>query len=172
MGSFYVAAEKSTGSQKQQAAAELGAARNLATYATALDRRDDTLLRECFTADSVAVYAGDNACEGIEAVTAYVKAALRPFSSTQHTMGRTRILAIASGEVTAETYCVAYLYQHQVGKIWSRGLRYQDILTHVGTQWKVRHRDQAVDWMTVTDALSPDSLWPGSVALKGRDSND
>ena len=56
-------------------------------YAFALDARDWTALRTCFTADATAYYRDLNATHGYPAIETRIRGALAPLSSTQHLIG-------------------------------------------------------------------------------------
>lgn len=72
-------------------------------YATALDTRNWTLLRNCFETDIVADYAGIGRIDGVDALEAVCRAALEPLSASQHLLGNHAVL-VNGDEADGTTY--------------------------------------------------------------------
>jgi hypothetical protein len=56
----------------------------MVSYGAAIDRRDWTLFRRCFTHDVLAVYEGFGEFTGYDAVEEFVRPSVEPLDATQH----------------------------------------------------------------------------------------
>jgi len=72
-------------------------------YATALDRRDWPLLRDCFEPDVIADYAGIGRIVGYEGLEAVCRAALEPLQASQHLLGN-HAVQVTGDEADGTTY--------------------------------------------------------------------
>lgn len=109
----------------------------LLRYATAIDSRDWTLFRTCFTDDATFDYGGIGTWQSPEAITAYMRA-----SHSGPSMHRlTNFVIEVTGETaTARTYVDAIVMGPAgFGTIESFGW-YDDQLARTPTGWRIRHR--------------------------------
>jgi ketosteroid isomerase-like protein len=117
------------------------------TYTLALDSRDWTRLRTCFTDDAVADYGGLGTVDGYDAIEQTCRTALGPLTASHHFLGNH--LVTVDGD-RAESTC--YLQAQHVrlgapdGELFLVAGRYDDRLSRTGDGWRITHRTLTVVW--------------------------
>lgn len=116
-------------------------------YALALDTRDWTMLRSCFSEDAVADYEGRDRANGYEQIEATCRRALEPLRVSQHLLGNH--LVTVHGEI-AESSCYFQAQHVRDGIPGDPTLtvagRYDDRLVRTPDGWKIAHRRLSVMW--------------------------
>ena len=129
--------------------ADRTAIRDLVTrYAVAVDRKDWTAVRTCFTEDATCDYAwfqGD-----LPTVLGLIERGLAQFESTTHLVGN-HLADVAGDTASAETYALCHHRLRTPAGVADRvaGLRYLDGLVRTPEGWRIRRRDVVVDWERV-----------------------
>jgi len=127
----------------------------LVRYSNAIDDREFERLRDCFTADAVATYNGQQLAPGVEAIIEYVSV-LRRLRETMHVIGHS-LIEVDGDRATADTALVAYLVdatgEHET--VIVRGLRYRDQLVREAAGWRIRRRVHEPRLMYTTEAQPP-----------------
>jgi 3-phenylpropionate/cinnamic acid dioxygenase small subunit len=124
-------------------------------YAFALDARDWTALRTCFTADATAYYRDQNATHGYPAIETRIRSALAPLSSTQHLIGN--VLVTLAGD---EADSVCYLKAQHVRPGTDRGDmfiiagRYLDRFVRTPDGWQIAQRRFETFWTEGNPAVT------------------
>jgi len=116
-------------------------------YATALDGKDWSTLRDCFTSDALVTYETIGDLHGAEAVVATCRQALARMDRTQHLIGN--IEARVDG---ASATCSCYLQAQHV-RLGTPGGdqniiagRYDDELARTATGWRISRRRLSILW--------------------------
>jgi ketosteroid isomerase-like protein len=116
-------------------------------YATALDRRDWALLRQCFRPDVVADYEGIGTLEGYDAVEDVCRKALEPLAASQHLLGNHDVTV--DGDVA---HCSTYFQAQHVrpgapgGDLFVVAGTYTDRMTREDDGWRIATRRLDVVW--------------------------
>ncbi len=116
-------------------------------YATALDRKDWSLLSACFVPEACAEYETIGLLEGYQAIEKLCRTALRNMSVTQHLIGNIDIRV--NGDSASST---CYLHAQHVRPDTSGGDSniiagaYEDDLVRTTQGWRIRHRILRVWW--------------------------
>jgi hypothetical protein len=116
-------------------------------YATALDRRNWTLLRECFVPDVVADYAGIGRIDGYKALEAVCRAALEPLQASQHLLGN-HTVQVTGDEADGTTYFRAQHVRPGTpggDKYIVAGI-YTDRFVRRERRWRISRRNLDVVW--------------------------
>jgi len=125
-------------------------------YFNALDRRDFDALRDCFTAETTAVYLGGEwRMQGRDAVLEKLEAILS-FESTIHAP-TTMSVWFDGDRVTGEVFAIAYIAFKGDGvpRMMIRGLRYRDRYVQAEDGWRIAHREQDPLWQYEVAAVAP-----------------
>jgi hypothetical protein len=133
----------------------------VATYFSAVDRRDWPRLRACFTDDVEGIYEGVRVAGGVDAIMDFFMGRsahrfpleLIDLQLATHFMGN-HVATVTGDQAVAETYALAHLIDlpPQGPRLRTRGLRYLDELVKVDGRWLIRRREHILDWMRL-DAL-------------------
>lgn len=112
----------------------------LLRYATALDTRDWTMLRSCFSEDVEADYASFGKWRGPREITEYMQRTHTDLGPTLRRM--TNISAhMEGGEVCARSYIDAILTPGKAGGLVHRGIGwFDDRLVRTSDGWKISRR--------------------------------
>jgi hypothetical protein len=118
-------------------------------YALALDSRDWARLRDCFTADAVAVYGGA-INDGYDAIEAACRAALEPLTASQHLLGN-HLVTLDAAQPDAATSVCYFQAQHVKqglpgGSHFIVAGRYDDRLVRADRGWRIQHRTLTIMW--------------------------
>ena len=122
-------------------------------YAVAVDRKDWTRVRACFTPDAVCDYAwfkGD-----LDTVLGHIERGLAQFQTTMHLLGN-HLAQVTGDTATAETYAVCHHRLQTPTGPADRivGMRYLDGLVRTPEGWRIRRRDIVVDWQRLDPVLA------------------
>jgi len=117
-----------------------------AKYAYALDQKDWSALRGCFTDAPVFVHPGGR-IEGIDGIVNRTRGALEPLDASQHLLGN--IVVDVDGD-TARSICY-FQAQHlrtgtPGGDTYIIAGSYSDTLTRTPQGWRITERVQAYSW--------------------------
>jgi 3-phenylpropionate/cinnamic acid dioxygenase small subunit len=117
------------------------------TYAFALDGRDWTLLRTCFTEDAVARYGDSPPSDGYAAIEATCRRMLEPLRASQHLLGN-HLVTFAGEEATSACYFQAQHVRDDVpgGDTLIVAGRYDDRFVHDEDRWRIAERTLTVMW--------------------------
>ena len=117
------------------------------TYALALDSRDWTLLRTCFTPDAVAEYEGLGEKRGMDAIEETCRGALEPLKASQHFLGN-HLVSIQGDEATSTCYLQAQHVKKGLpgGELYTVAGRYDDDLVRTPAGWRISRRRLTVAW--------------------------
>ena len=121
----------------------------LVRYADGIDRQDFGIVASCFAEDAHAVYAGNEAGGGRDAIVAYLQRAHTASAST-HLVGGVRI-EVDGEQAQAGSTVVAFLVKE--GRVRIRGLNYVDRLVRRGGEWLIAERVHSVGWMAEAEAV-------------------
>jgi acetyl esterase/lipase/ketosteroid isomerase-like protein len=127
------------------------------TYALALDRRDWTRLRTCFTDDAIANYAERSSSDGYEAIEMTCRAALEPLTASQHLLGN-HLVVVNGDEADSSCYFQAQHVREGLagGPLYTVAGRYDDRFVRTTSGWRIANRTLTVMWTSGNDAvLSP-----------------
>ncbi|MHC8380490.1 nuclear transport factor 2 family protein [Pseudomonas sp. LB3P14] len=109
-------------------------------YGTAIDTRDWTLFRSCFTADFRGDYKAFGSWNSCEEITEAMQQMHESVGPTLHRMSNIVVTAIA-GAATARTYVDAILSPKQAEGSFHQGIGYyDDELVKIQGDWKIRCR--------------------------------
>jgi len=124
-------------------------------YAHCADRRDAKGQMALFTEDThFVVYM--NAKDPRPSQELHSRAALAPvfeelnkYTATQHFVGQSTILTLASDRGTGEAYCMAHhlTVDGNVRRLMVAALRYDDMFKKIGGAWLFAERRLYVDWI-------------------------
>lgn len=116
-------------------------------YATALDRRDWTLLRACFVPDVVGDYAGFGTLRGYEEIERVCRGALEPLDASQHLLGNF-VVVVHDDEAEATCYLQAQHVRLATpgGDNYLVGGRYTDRHVRAADGWRITNRRLDVTW--------------------------
>jgi 3-phenylpropionate/cinnamic acid dioxygenase small subunit len=116
-------------------------------YATALDRRDWSLLRTCFTADATVDYEGMAPVVGRDAVVEVCRGALEELDASQHLLGNHSV-ELTGDTARAECYLQAQHVRRGLvdGETYIVAGTYSDRLTRGEDGWRIEHRRLTVSW--------------------------
>lgn len=127
----------------------------MARYFVGLDRRDFTMVGNCFAPEAKASYTGLGEFIGREAI---VKA-LRVLERIKRSYHLMMDLTIELHGQTAKTgtYASASVVQTKEGKeiLNTQGLRYEDMLVKRDGRWQIAERKHLVDWQRDTPVEVP-----------------
>jgi len=123
-------------------------------YAVAVDRKDWTRVRDCFTTDATCDYAwfrGD-----LASVLEGIAQGLAQFETTQHQLG-THLAEVSGDTARAETYAVCHHRLRRPDGLADRivGMRYLDALVRTPAGWRIARRDVVVDWERLDPVVAP-----------------
>jgi hypothetical protein len=124
-------------------------------YTWALDRREYENLRQVFTADGVADYAGQ-VFDGVDAIIAKVDSALTRLDASQHLVGNHQVtLAPDGATATARCYFQAQHVKRGTagGDNFVIAGRYDDQLVRTADGWRIAHRTLSTDWVEGNPAV-------------------
>lgn len=134
----------------------------VATYFLAVDRRDWTRLRGCFTDDVEGIYEGVRVAGGIDAIMDFFMGRsphrfpleIVDLKVSTHFMGN-HVATVTGDRAVAETYALAHLVDNPPTgpRLRTRGLRYLDELVKVDGRWLIRRREHILDWMRLDTVL-------------------
>jgi ketosteroid isomerase-like protein len=116
-------------------------------YGTALDTRNWSLLRTCFTDDAVTAYEGLGEFEGYPAIEKVCQAAVGPLDRSHHLIGN---VSVEVDGDTATAQC--YLHAQHVktgtsgGDLHVIAGRYTDRLVRTDGGWRFVHRSLETWW--------------------------
>jgi hypothetical protein len=116
-------------------------------YATALDSRNWTLLRDCFESDMTADYAGIGRLDGYEALEGACRAALDPLQASQHMLGN-HAVRVDGDQADGITYFHAQHVRPGTpggDKYIVAGI-YTDRFVRRDERWRIAHRRLDVVW--------------------------
>jgi 3-phenylpropionate/cinnamic acid dioxygenase small subunit len=118
-------------------------------YASALDRRDWSLLRTCFVDDVVGRYSARGEVRGYGALEAMCRRALEPLDASQHLIGNP-VVSVDGDVATASCYLQA---QHvrlgePGGETYTIGGSYHDELRRTPSGWRITTRRLEYTWAT------------------------
>jgi len=121
--------------------------------ADALDRRDWTLLRSCFTPDAVETFSNGRA-EGYDAIESFCARALGGLDATQHLVSTIR-LDISGDEASARSYFQAQHVRRSATGVgtFMIGGTYEDRLLRAGDGWRLAARTLVRTWSTGDPAV-------------------
>ena len=138
-----------------QAADRLAIRELVEAYAHCADRRDAKGQMALFTEDThYVVYM--NAKDPTPSRELHSRAALAPvfdelnrYTTTQHFVGQSTILTLASDRATGEAYCMAHhlTVEGEGRRLMVAALRYFDTFRKVDDAWLFAERRLYVDWM-------------------------
>ena len=138
-----------------QAADRLAIRELVAAYAHCADRRDAKGQMALFTEDThFVVYM--NAKDPTPSRELHSRAALGPvfdelnrYTTTQHFVGQSTILTLASDRATGEAYCMAHhlTVEGKGRRLMVAALRYFDTFRKIDGAWLFAERRLYVDWM-------------------------
>jgi ketosteroid isomerase-like protein len=123
-------------------------------YALALDSRDWTRLRKCFTADAIANFASFSGNTGYEAIESACRAALEPLIASQHMLGN-HWVELDGDRASSTTYFQAQHVADGVegGSQYLVAGRYEDAFVRTEAGWRIAHRDLIVMWTSGNPAV-------------------
>jgi 3-phenylpropionate/cinnamic acid dioxygenase small subunit len=113
----------------------------LVRYATAIDTRDWSLLRSCFTTEATADY-GDMGGEfaSVDELVAFMETAHAAMGPTNHMLSNF-VIEIEGNEARASTYVHAVLAAPDDPSSWIDAVgRYEDRLVHADDGWRIAFR--------------------------------
>ena len=138
-----------------QAADRLAIRELVEAYAHCADRRDAKGQMALFTEDThFVVYM--NAKDPTPSRELHSRAALAPvfdelnrYTTTQHFVGQSTILTLASDRATGEAYCMAHhlTVEGEGRRLMVAALRYFDTFRKIDGAWLFAERRLYVDWM-------------------------
>ena len=138
-----------------QAADRLAIRELVEAYAHCADRRDAKGQMALFTEDThFVVYM--NARDPTPSRELHSRAALAPvfdelnrYTTTQHFVGQSTILTLASDRATGEAYCMAHhlTVEGEGRRLMVAALRYFDTFRKIDGAWLFAERRLYVDWM-------------------------
>jgi len=138
-----------------QAADRLAIRELVEAYAHCADRRDAKGQMALFTEDThFVVYM--NAKDPTPSRELHSRAALAPvfdelnrYTTTQHFVGQSTILTLASDRATGEAYCMAHhlTVEDEGRRLMVAALRYFDTFRKIDGAWLFAERRLYVDWM-------------------------
>jgi SnoaL-like domain len=116
-------------------------------YATALDSRNWTLLRDCFVPDVTADYAGVGRIDGYGALEAVCRAALEPLQASQHMLGN-HTVRVTGDEAEGTVYFRAQHVRRETpgGDNYIVAGIYTDRFVRRDERWRIAHRKLDVVW--------------------------
>ena len=116
-------------------------------YATALDRRDWSLLRSCFLADATGDYAGIGALSGYDQLERVCRRALEPLAASQHLLSNFAVV-VDGNQATATCYLHAQHVRPGTpgGDTYVVAGTYTDRLVRTTDGWRIAHRRLDVTW--------------------------
>ena len=122
-------------------------------YFMAVDRGDETGVRDCFTNDVHATYHMKPVMHGLDAM---MDQTILPFFGrlktgevkvSTHFMGNFRIERLEGSIAETELYAIAvHVLPDTPDKLRTVSLRYLDRLARSATGWKISEREQTLDW--------------------------
>jgi 3-phenylpropionate/cinnamic acid dioxygenase small subunit len=121
----------------------------LIRYATALDSRNWSLLRTCFTPDAIACHGERRGLsEGLESIIETCRGALSGLDSSQHLLSNFVIELIDSGSARAASYLHAQhvLVSHSGLNTFVVAGTYRDSLVRTSEGWRIVHRTLETTW--------------------------
>ncbi|MFY1638049.1 nuclear transport factor 2 family protein [Solwaraspora sp. WMMB335] len=131
-------------------------------YFMAIDRRDWTRLRSCFTDDVEGVYEGVRVAGGADRIMDFFTGVsphrfpleIVDLRASMHFIGN-HYAQVTQDRAVAETYAQAHLIDHPAGgpRMRTRGLRYLDELVRIDGRWLIRRREHILEWMRHDDLL-------------------
>jgi hypothetical protein len=120
----------------------------LIRYAMALDARDWSLLRTCFTRSAVAEYGTLGlTCEGVDAIIETCRRELGGLDSSQHLVGNF-VVEVNGGEACATSYLHAqhYLVSATGDNTFVVAGTYRDRIARTPEGWRIVHRKLEPSW--------------------------
>ena len=116
-------------------------------YGSALDDRDWSRFRECFTADAVTSYEGLGEYEGYPAIEEVCRAALGPLDRSQHLIGNVTV-EVDGDSATAQCYLHAQHVRTGTpgGDLYVIAGRYSDRLARTPDGWRFTYRHLETWW--------------------------
>jgi 3-phenylpropionate/cinnamic acid dioxygenase small subunit len=116
-------------------------------YATALDRRDWSLLRTCFLPDATGDYAGIGALSGYDEIERVCRRALEPLAASQHLLGNF-VVALDGNQATVTCYLHAQHVRPGTpgGDTYVVAGTYTDRHVRTPDGWRIAHRRLEVTW--------------------------
>ena len=116
----------------------------LTRYATAIDRRDWTLLRRCFSSNFEADYQGFGRWHGPEEITEFMRQAHADIAVTLHRLSNFEISADGDG-AAARTYCDLIMIGGDPPAVTTQAVGcYDDALIKAPTGWLIHRRKMTV----------------------------
>lgn len=124
-------------------------------YGVALDRRDWSMFRACFTPDIVAVYEGFGTYEGHDALEGFVRPSVEPLDATQHLFANFLVQLDGDG-ASFQCYVQAQHVKQDLpgGHLFTIGGPYDNHAVRTPDGWKM---DRFKFWVTWTGG-NPDVL--------------
>jgi len=114
-------------------------------YATALDRREWSLLRSCFATDAIVEYEGMPPIHGLDAVIDVCKSALDRLDASQHLIGN-QVVELDGDLARPECYLQAQHVRRDLDGTYIVAGTYSDLLRREPAGWRIVHRRLAVTW--------------------------
>jgi 3-phenylpropionate/cinnamic acid dioxygenase small subunit len=111
----------------------------LVRYATAIDRRDWSLFRTCFTPDVHAAYEGLPAWDGVDAITDYMADVHAPMGHTLHRVSN-HAIDLTGTTARARTYVDAVLMAADGATGINAVGFYDDELVQAADGWRIVRR--------------------------------
>ena len=112
----------------------------LVRYATAIDTRDWTLLRSCFTDDAETDYGESGSWRDVDGLTAFMEAAHAGFGPTNHMLSNF-VIDVDGDRARATTYVHAVLVFADDPSAWVDSVgRYDDTLVRTVDGWRIDRR--------------------------------
>lgn len=113
--------------------------RLLVRYCTAIDTRDWTLFRTCFTDDFIGDYGVLGKWDSGAAITRGMEEMHAQFGPTLHRLSNIVVTA-GSGRATARSYVDAIVAEHLQRKPLHQAIGYYDDQVVNSDGWKIKHR--------------------------------
>lgn len=133
-------------------------------YAAALDTKDWSKLRECFTADAVCVYEGFGTFASLDEIGGICKATISPLDASQHLLGNH---SVSFTDGSAETTCYVQAQHFRMGtpggEFFTLGGKYADLVVRFDAGWRISHRTLTTLWSTGNPAVLGDAFTGASV---------
>lgn len=116
-------------------------------YAFALDDRDWSALRSCFTPDAIYTFSHGLRVEGFEAIEGVCRRALEPLDLSQHIVAG-HLVELDGDEATARCYLHAQHVRRGIpdGETYIVAGKYTDTLVRADDGWRIRQRDLTSLW--------------------------
>lgn len=122
-------------------------------YCHGVDRREFTMVADCFHPEATANYRGQP-CRNPDEIMAHCQG-IAGIPVSTHFLGNQLVTFTDSG-AEVETYAIAYLWRGEIGaQVETRnGLRYLDKMVRQNNRWVILERELTCDW-TRTDPVPP-----------------